>query len=148
MSSSGNRHKHRVLVIEDHHDLAESTSTLVEILGHESCVANTGHDALEQASRFEPEIVILDLALPDISGFEVARELRARAAGRPLYITAYTSWMKSWSREAAFAAGCDNYVVKPGNLAALLHAATLQLDASARGQQGRSGPGVTEPSRP
>jgi CheY-like chemotaxis protein len=127
LTQSDDRRKRRVLVVDDYHDAAEITSSLVRLMGHESRVANTGRAALEEASRFAPEIVILDLGLPDIGGFDVARTLRIRAAGRPLHIAALTGWMQPWAREAAFAAGIDQYFVKPGNLEALLERAMQGL---------------------
>jgi DNA-binding response OmpR family regulator len=106
------------------------------MMGHESRMASTGSGALEEASRFEPDIVILDLALPDISGLEVARALRSQADGRALHIAALTGCARAQQRAEALAAGFDQYVLKPGNLAALLGAATQGLaavSAAARG---------------
>lgn len=110
--------KHRVLVVDDYPDAAEVTSALLRLLGHE-CVATTcGRDALAEAARFEPDIALLDLALPDLSGFEVARELRRRAT-RPLYLAAITGWGGLDDRVRAYAAGFDHHLLKPADAAKL-----------------------------
>lgn len=117
----------RVLVVDDYPDVAEIACSLLEKLGQESRMANTGRGALEEASRFNPNIVILELTLPDISGLEVARALRARILEHPVHIAALTGWAGAQERDDAFAAGFDQYVVKPGNLTLLLWAAVRCL---------------------
>lgn len=105
--------KLRVLVVDDYPDSAESASMLLAFYGHECRTAVTGQGALEQAAAFDPDIVILDIGLPDISGYEIARILRARAGERPLYLAAVTGWGQAQDRLRAFAAGFDQHVIKP-----------------------------------
>jgi CheY-like chemotaxis protein len=104
---------HRVLVLDDYPDAAFSISMLIEMLGHECRIATRGFEALELALDFEPDIAFLDLDLPDIHGFEVARRLRAMAAERPLYLAAITGSDRPDNRAQAAAAGFDQHVLKP-----------------------------------
>ena len=105
----------RVLIVDDYPDAAEISCMLLEMLGHECRAANTGQDALDEASRFEPRVVILDIGLPDMTGYEVARLLRLRADGKPLHIAALTGWGQPADRVRAFAAGIDQHIVKPAD---------------------------------
>jgi len=123
--------KLRVLVVDDYPDSAESASMLLAFYGHECRTAVTGRDALEQAAAFDPDIVILDIGLPDISGYEIARTLRARAAGRPLYIAAVTGWGQAQDRMRAFAAGFDQHVIKPTDAHKIQHILRLASERTA-----------------
>jgi CheY-like chemotaxis protein len=125
--------KHRVLVVDDYPDAAEVACTLLEILGHDARHATSGSAAIEEAARFDPTIVILDIGLPDVSGYEVARTLRARARGRSLHLTAVTGWGQPADRVRAFAAGFDNFVLKPTDGAKLQQIVQLAERAMARG---------------
>jgi two-component system, sensor histidine kinase len=103
----------RVLVVDDFPDAADVTCTLLRLMGHEARAAYTGTGALAAAASFQPEILILDLGLPDMSGFEVASALRRSPAGQRLYIAAVSGWGQPEDRRRALAAGCDLHVVKP-----------------------------------
>lgn len=98
--------KHRVLVVDDEEHAAQMTCTLLRAIGHEAEAAVTGEDALARASLFNPSIVLVDIRLPGIDGYEVFRQL----AKRPLYSAAVTAWP---DEEAALAAGFDRHVLKP-----------------------------------
>jgi two-component system CheB/CheR fusion protein len=104
---------HRVLVLDDYPDAAVSISMLLEALGHECRIATRGLAAVELAGAFEPDIAFVDLDLPDIPGFEVARRLRALAGGRPLFLAAITGSDRPGDRVQALAAGFDHHVLKP-----------------------------------
>jgi len=106
----------RVLVVDDYPDSAEAASLLLTLHGHECRTATTGQEALEKAAEFDPDVVILDIGLPDITGYEVARTLRARAGTRSLYLAAVTGWGQPEDRAKAFAAGFDHHVTKPADL--------------------------------
>jgi CheY-like chemotaxis protein len=103
----------RVLVVDDYPDAAEVSAMLLELFGHDCRTAMTGEDALVQAAAFDPDIVILDIGLPDISGYDVARTLRAQHRDRPLYLAAVTGWGQPEDRVRALAAGFDVHVLKP-----------------------------------
>src|SRR4051812_26474821 len=77
--------KHRILVVDDHVDIAEIHCAALRAMGHEAVAATTGLEGLERAARFEPDIGFLDIGLPNVSGYEVARRLRATQA-HPLFL--------------------------------------------------------------
>lgn len=131
--------KHRVLVVDDYPDSAETTCTLLELLGHECRFAVCGQDALVEAARFEPDIAILDLGLPDLSGYDLARELRKRLAGRPLYLAAVTGWGQPEDRARALAAGFDQHFLKPADRAKLSMILELADRAGAGSPAGSGG---------
>jgi len=108
--------KLRVLVVDDYPDSAEAASMLLTLYGHECRTATTGREALEQAEVFAPDIVILDIGLPDMTGYEVARALRERAGGASMYLAAVTGWGQPADRDKAFAAGFDCHITKPADL--------------------------------
>lgn len=113
------RIKHRVLLVDDYPDAAEVASMLLTIYGHECRIAHSGQEALRVADEFDPQIVVLDISLPDVSGYEVARELRRRWGGRPLHLAAVTGWGQAKDRARAFDAGFDQHLVKPTDAAKL-----------------------------
>jgi CheY-like chemotaxis protein len=99
----------RVLLVDDHDDARELLSELCAVLGHEVAQAATGHQALEVAAAFLPTVAILDLRLPDIDGFEVARRLRqAPSCPRLIALSGSTE-----TRSRAIEHGFDDYVIKP-----------------------------------
>lgn len=101
-----------MLVIDDHADTAELLATMVSCLGHDTRCAHSGAEALELARDFDPHLVLLDLQLPDVLGYELVNELRAR----PRYIAAVTCWGRDEDRLRSFRAGLDQHVVKPLDL--------------------------------
>jgi DNA-binding response OmpR family regulator len=105
----------RVLIVDDYPDAAESSSMLLTLLGHQCRTALCARDAMIEATRFQPEIAILDIGLPDLSGFDLARELRLQLAGRPLYLAAVTGWGQPEDRIKAIAAGFNHHVLKPAD---------------------------------
>ena len=113
------REGRRILLVDDGRDMAESMRLLLEMEGHTVALAFTGGSALDQAVDFKPEVVVLDIGLPDISGLDVARRLRARASPVPLLV-ALTGYDRDEDRMAALDAGFDHYLVKPVDLATLL----------------------------
>jgi len=121
----------RLLVVDDYPGAAEVACTLLRLLGHESIAATTGEQALELAATFEPEIVVLDLGLPDVNGYEVARALRQRPGKRP-FIAVMTGWASPDDRVKSLAAGIDIHVLKPAstdNLEKIIAAARRRVSA-------------------
>ncbi len=118
---SSEKRKSRVLVVDDQPDCAEVVSVLLTILGHECQSAGSGSEALAQAEAFDPDVVLLDLQLPDVSGYEIARELRRRAGKRPLHIAAVSGSSTPEVRARAHAAGIDQHLAKPADAAKLKH---------------------------
>jgi DNA-binding response OmpR family regulator len=120
----------RVLVVDDFQDAATITQMLLEAHGHDCRIAVTGTEALAVAEAFDPEVAILDIGLPDLSGFEIARILRGRKTKRLLYLAAVTGWGDRETREKAFRAGFDDHILKPTDgkmLQKILHDAQLAL---------------------
>jgi CheY-like chemotaxis protein len=107
--------KHRVLVVDDYPDAAETTCALLTMLGHDCRFATCGEGALIAVAQFTPDVAILDIGLPDLSGFELARRLRFQFAGRPLYLAAVTGWGQPEDRIKAVASGFDHHVIKPAD---------------------------------
>ena len=107
--------RHRVLVVDDYPDTADIVRTLVERFGHDARVANTGRSALAEAYDFVPTVVILDIGLSDMSGCDVARQLRARRGGERMFIAALSGWGQPERRRAAIEAGCDRFLLKPAS---------------------------------
>jgi CheY-like chemotaxis protein len=116
----------RILVVDDYPGAAEMSCMLLRLMGHDSLAATSGHDALEKALQFVPQLVVLDLELPDLSGYEVARELRKQASRR-MYIAALTGLGATEDHERLTASGFNVHIVKPTTakqLARLVDAAT------------------------
>jgi CheY-like chemotaxis protein len=106
--------KLRVLVVDDHPDTTEVISILFRMLGHETRAVLRGRHALTATREFDPDLVVLDLGLPDISGYEVARALKKD--GRPRYLAATTGWGREHDRVRAREAGFDHHLTKPIDL--------------------------------
>ena len=103
----------RVLLVDDNLDSCESLAQLLELSGHEVKTAPDGPAALRLAEEMKPEIVVCDLGLPGMSGYEVARELRSRAWGAGMYLAALTGFGQDSDRERTREAGFDIHLVKP-----------------------------------
>jgi len=103
----------RVLVVDDNEDSAESLSMLLRISGHNVRVAFRGDEGLREYVRFAPELVLCDIRMPDMSGYEVARSLRALKGGDRALLVALTGFGAEADREATARAGFDRHVVKP-----------------------------------
>ncbi len=119
MSTAATPRAFRILVVDDLPDCVASIQLLLGVLGHVCRSAGSGAEALVVAAAFEPEIVLLDIGLPDLSGYEVARALRARQGDRPLYLAAVTGWGMATDQVRALAAGFDHHVLKPPGLDAI-----------------------------
>jgi CheY-like chemotaxis protein len=107
-----------VLVVDDMDDVAESLAELLGIWGHKTRVAHDGRSALETVRVFHPDVVLLDIGMPGMDGYEVARRLRVEHGQRTLLV-ALTGYGQTQDREAARAAGFDAHLVKPVDLDAL-----------------------------
>ncbi len=114
--SSDVQRKHRILVVDAYADTVETTCAYLRALGHECQAATSGEGALLAASTFAPDIALLDIGLPDLSGYEVARRLRAAQGTQPIYIAAVTGWSSPEDIADAMAAGMDRHIAKPANV--------------------------------
>lgn len=109
----------RVLVVEDNPDGLETLMALLAMLGHEVAGAADGGQALERAAGFRPDVVLLDLGLPVMDGFEVARRMRQDPHLTGIFIAALTGWGAEGDRQRTAEAGFDAHLTKPVDLAAL-----------------------------
>ena len=106
---------HRVLLVDDNADSTEPLSLLLQTRGHETRVSTDGEEAIALADDFRPDCVVLDLGLPRMDGYEVARRLRDRPYGNELVLVALTGWAGKDIRTKAAEAGFDYHLVKPVN---------------------------------
>jgi signal transduction histidine kinase/ActR/RegA family two-component response regulator len=103
----------RIIVADDNVDAAESLALIIRMWNHEVCVAHTGSDALELALQERPDVCILDIGMPGMSGYEVARRIRSQAWGNETALVALTGWGQSEDVERAKAAGFNEHMTKP-----------------------------------
>jgi two-component system, sensor histidine kinase len=101
-----------ILLIEDNRDIRDSAKTVLEHLGHRVAVAADGLDGVAKAVALRPRVALVDIGLPRLDGYAVARSLRA-ALGRAITLVAYTAYGDPEDRERALGAGFDLHVVKP-----------------------------------
>jgi signal transduction histidine kinase len=114
----------RILIVDDNVDAASLLADAVEALGHRACVVHDGPAALEIADQFRPDVALLDIGLPVMDGYEVARQLRSHEATAPIHLVAITGYGQENDREESRRAGFDAHMVKPVDIAQL--AATIE----------------------
>jgi signal transduction histidine kinase/CheY-like chemotaxis protein len=110
----------RILVVEDNHDAAESLTALLELWGHDVRVAHDGVAALRLAESEAPDVILSDIGLPGMDGYELARQLRARPAFGRVVLVALSGYGRDEDRRLAAEAGFDHHMVKPPDLDALV----------------------------
>ncbi len=103
----------KVLVVDDNRDAACTLSMLVEMVGHEVRTAFDGIEALVEAARFLPDVVLLDLGMPHMDGFEACRQMRAQPWGVKMTVIAVTGWGNEADRLHTKQVGFDHHLVKP-----------------------------------
>ncbi|TFY97515.1 response regulator [Ramlibacter rhizophilus] len=113
---------HVVLVVDDNVDAVEMLTILIEADGHTAVTAYSGREAIEVAKRTKPDVVLLDISLPDMDGFEVCRRLREEHVKGHTCIVAITGWAGNEQRAEAMRVGFDEYLVKPVEFARVLQA--------------------------
>jgi CheY-like chemotaxis protein len=114
-------------VVDDSHVAAESLAMLLELEGHEIHTAHDGAEAVRTAERVRPDVVLMDIGLPIVNGYEACRHIRAQAWGASMVMVALTGWGQEDDREQSRAAGFDLHLVKPVD-----HAELSQVISSAR----------------
>jgi signal transduction histidine kinase len=110
----------RILVVDDNLDAVDSLATLLDILGNETRTANDGMEAVSAAEEFRPEVVLLDIGLPRLNGFDAARRIREQPWGRHMTLLALTGWGQEEDRRKSKEAGFDGHMVKPVDVHELL----------------------------
>jgi len=105
--------RRRVLVVDDSLDTLNSVAYMLRDMGHEVEFAINGYAALEAARRFRPEVVLVDIRLPDTDGLEVARRLKGEAQEPPVRVIAITGHTREGDRLRSLQAGCEEHLLKP-----------------------------------
>ena len=110
----------RILVVDDNVDAADSLGELLEMLGNEVRTANDGEAAIEVAAQFRPDVVLMDIGMPKLNGFEAARRIRQHTWSRGMMLVALTGWGHEHDRKKSADAGFDHHLVKPVEMDALV----------------------------
>jgi len=103
----------RILVVDDNLDSAQSLSLLLSICGYETHAVYDGLAAVESAANFRPDVVLLDIGLPQLNGYEVARRIRGQEWGKEMVLIALTGWGQREDRQRSKEAGFDHHLTKP-----------------------------------
>jgi CheY-like chemotaxis protein/two-component sensor histidine kinase len=110
---------HRLMVVDDNKDAADSLAMLLRLQGHEVRVAHSGPSALEMTKDYRPEMILLDIGMPGMDGYEVARRLRQQPGLENVVLAALTGWGQQEDRRRSAEAGFDHHLVKPPEPSAL-----------------------------
>jgi CheY-like chemotaxis protein len=109
-AKSSGRH---VLVVDDNHDSAATLASLLRMSGNEVALAHDGEEAVVAAEKLRPDVVVLDIGLPKLNGYDACRRIRAQPWGRGVVLVALTGWGQQEDRRQALEAGFDHHMVKP-----------------------------------
>jgi CheY-like chemotaxis protein len=131
----------KILVVDDNRDAAETLALVLEMSGHKILVGHSGREALDLGSRERPDAIILDIGMPDMTGYEAARRIRREAWGRKTFLLAITGWGQEDDKEAARAAGFDgrrrkpyaSCTLNPSRRAAIVSRVSRQISSSVVG---------------
>jgi CheY-like chemotaxis protein len=110
----------RILIVDDNKDAADSLAQLLDIAGHDANVAYDGHECLSVVDKLNSEIVILDIGMPNLNGYDVARTLREKSRGKRMFLIALTGWGQDSDRQRSIDAGFDKHFVKPVDMRTLM----------------------------
>ena len=106
----------RILVVDDNLDAATSMAMMLELLGNEVRTAHDGVQAIEQVEHYRPDVVLMDVGMPRLDGYEATRRIRAQPWGRDVIIIALTGWGQDDDKARSREAGCDGHLTKPVHL--------------------------------
>jgi CheY-like chemotaxis protein len=106
----------RILVVDDNRDSAESMGEMLRLFGNEVALAHDGVEAIERAGAFRPEVILMDVGMPRLNGYDATRRLRELPWGKDVAIVALTGWGQDGDRSKSKEAGCDGHLVKPVSL--------------------------------
>jgi DNA-binding response OmpR family regulator len=109
----------KILVVDDNHDSALSLAMMLSIMGHDTRTAHDGESAVATAETFLPEVVLLDIGLPKLNGYEVAQRIRKTSWGASMYLIAVTGWGQDEDRQRSTEVGLNMHMVKPVEPSAL-----------------------------
>jgi CheY-like chemotaxis protein len=122
----------RILIVDDNQDAADSLALLLQLDGHDTQAVYTSKAALERAQSYNPDVVLLDIGLPEMNGYEVARKLRALPGLERVRLIALTGYGQAEDQARAQAAGFDDHLMKPVDSLALKQALAGFVRAKAR----------------
>jgi PAS domain S-box-containing protein len=103
----------RILIVDDNRDSADSLAMLMEITGNKTYLAHDGVEAIKAVEKYRPEVVLLDIGLPELDGYEVCRRVRAQPWGKDIIVIALTGWGQDEDRRKSEEAGFNGHLVKP-----------------------------------
>jgi len=126
----GTPHRFKILVVDDNHDSALSLAMMLSIMGHETRTAHDGESAVTSAQSFLPDVVLLDIGLPKLNGYEVAQRIRESSWGTSMFLIAVTGWGQDEDRQRSSEVGLNVHMVKPVEPGAL---EKLLAELSAKG---------------
>lgn len=121
----------RVLVVDDNTDAADSLATLLGVMGYEVRTAYDGPEAIDAADDFQPSVALLDIGLPKLSGYDIARHMRM-SRGAIVLLVAITGWGQESDRQRAMDAGFDHHFTKPADFGRLLELIQSELAVRSR----------------
>jgi signal transduction histidine kinase len=127
----------RVLIADDNVDTAESFNILLKLNGHETQMAHDGRQAIERAQQMRPDVAIVDIGMPQLNGYDVARRIREEPWGKQMFLIAATGWAQPEDRRRTHEAGFDIHLVKPVEPEVLLN--LLKQWAKSRGEAASAG---------
>jgi CheY-like chemotaxis protein len=111
--------RHLILVVDDNEDAASSLAMMLKIMGNEVRTAHDGEEGIAAAAAFRPDMIILDIGMPRLNGFDACRRIREQPWGRGIFIVALTGWGQEDDKRRSHEAGFDHHLVKPVEPAAL-----------------------------
>jgi CheY-like chemotaxis protein len=103
----------KILVVDDNHDSALSMAMMLTIMGHETRTAHDGEAAVGTAETFRPHVILLDIGLPKLNGYEVAQQIRQHDWGAGMFLIAVTGWGQDEDRQRSEEVGLNLHMVKP-----------------------------------
>jgi PAS domain S-box-containing protein len=112
-------HRRKIVIADDSDDSKDSLATMLKIMGHEVKCASDGLEAVEAASTHRPDVVLLDIGMPRMNGYDAARRIRAQPWGRDMVLVALTGWGQEADRRLAQEAGFDHHLLKPADVSLL-----------------------------
>jgi two-component system CheB/CheR fusion protein len=130
----------KILVVDDSRDAADTCAILLELSGHHVQTAYTGQRALELAESYRPHVLLLDIGLPDLDGYQLAKKIRSTPWGRGTVLIAVTGWGQETDRRRAFEAGFDQHLTKPiaaETVESLIQSLSATRDGAIAKQAGR-----------
>jgi CheY-like chemotaxis protein len=118
-SSAAQAAQRRILVVDDNRDSVFTLAMLLKLFGNETQTAHDGLEAIDVAAEFRPDVILMDLGMPRLDGYEAARRIRQQPWGQKTVLVALTGWDQEETGPRSREAGFDFYLTKPVNPAAL-----------------------------